>query len=71
MIFDKLKKIANLIKDEKNKNKIISNIQKISDDLSSKDNLLIDIKEMSSIFDNEKVEEFSSNDKIKKITLDV
>ena len=55
MIFDKLKKIANLIKDEKNKNKIISNIQKISDDLSSKDNLLIDIKEMSSIFDNEKV----------------
>lgn len=64
-----LKKIALDLKDKKIKNSFLKRIDKFADDLASKDVLLINITEMESIFDPEKVIIEPSDESIGKIVL--
>jgi len=65
-----LKKIALELNSKDKKDYFIQRINKLGEDLASKNVLLIDIIEMESIFNPEKVIIEPSDDKIQKITLE-
>lgn len=69
-MIESLKKIALDLKDKKSKEYFLKRINKFAEDLASKDILLINITEMESIFDPEKVTIEPSDIAIKKIVLE-
>jgi len=71
MITEYLKILASDIKNNDLKKRVNSSIEKFSEKLNSRDYLLIDIKEMESIYSPDKVEEIDADKTIKKITLDI
>lgn len=70
-MIDFLKKIALDIKSTKERNIFIKRIDKIAGDLASKDVLLIDITDMESVFDPEKIIVEDVDESLGKITLEV
>jgi hypothetical protein len=69
-MIDDLRKIASEIKDKKERERFLLRINKISEDLASRNYLLLDVNEMNSIFNNEDVITTPSDDLVTKITLD-
>lgn len=69
-MIDDLKKIASEIKDKKERERFLLRINKIAEDLASRNYLLLDVNEMNSIFNNEDVITTPSDDLVAKITLD-
>ena len=69
-MIDDLKKIASQIKNKKERERFLLRINKIAEDLASRNYLLLDVNEMNSIFNNEDVITIPSDDLIAKITLD-
>jgi len=69
-MFEHLKKIALDLKNGKTKEYFLKRIDKLAEDLASKDVLLINITEMESIFDSDKVIIEPSEESIQKITLE-
>lgn len=69
-MFDYLLKIASELNDGKSKIFFTKRIKKMAQDLASKDVLLIDINEMESIFNEDKVIITPSNESIEKIVLE-
>jgi len=69
-MIDDLKKIASEIKDEKERERFLLRINKIAEDLASRNYLFLDVNEMNSIFNNEDVITTPSDDLVVKMTLD-
>lgn len=69
-MFDYLKKIALELKSKDSKEYFANRINKLAEELASKSALLIDVTEMESIFNPEKVEIEPSDESIGKITLE-
>lgn len=69
-MIDKLLKIASELKSKEERERFINRINKISEDLASKDYLLIEIKEMESIYDSSKIDERDTDKDIDKIILE-
>jgi len=70
-MIDFLKKIALDFENEKTKKYFEKRINKFSEDLASKDVLLIDVNEMESLYNPEKVVVEDSDESINKITLEM
>jgi len=68
-MIDDLKKIASEIKDEKERERFLLRINKIAEDLASRNYLFLDVNEMNSIFNNEDVITTPSDDLVVKMTL--
>lgn len=69
-MFDYLLKIASELNDDESKIFFAKRIKKIAEDLASKDVLLIDINEMESIFNEDKVIITPSYESVQKIVLE-
>lgn len=70
-MIDFLKKIALNINSTKERDIFIRRIDKIAEDLASKDILLIDITDIESVFDPEKIIVEDVDESLGKITLEV
>jgi len=69
-MFESLKKLALELNSEDAKEYFLNRIDKIAEDLASKETLLINITEMESIFDPDKVVIEPSDSSVEKMTLE-